>query len=573
MRSSGIGSLLALVLTLVTPACGDDSGQPPRDATADASALGDAAVDAAGPDAALDCSEQELVDVEIPLRDGKVLGAFARRPTTTGCRLPTILVQTPYNKENARSQFFESTTPQPLFDSLEYAFVVTDWRGFYSSSAAAVTTPDYGADGYDAVEWIASQPWSDGQVATWGVSALGRVQYWTAVTQPPHLKAAVPIFCAMNNTYEENYPGGVLRREYVDLISQAFGQSVVEDYPLKSAAWGFLANLYDPADVTVPMLLVAGWYDLDNERSFRDWEALAAESPAAADHRLLIGAWHHFAVGGESGGAGRPLTTQELEYVDTQGRIQRDSLAWFEHHLRGQDAGVASWARVRYVQAGEDTWLDAAEWPPPTVQDRTFFLRADGTLGDAADSGTGLTLDFDPQDPSPTIGGQTLRLDLLHGPQDQADVLSRAGDHLVFTTAPLTAPLRLRGRLTLHLAVSTDGADTDFVVRVTDVDPSGTHLLLTDGVRRLSLRDTYSAKSTVTAGTRYEVEVPLTNQLGYTLATGHRLGLIVSSSNWPRFARNPGTGDNFMADTTSPQAVTNTVLCDAASHLRLSVEP
>jgi predicted acyl esterase len=531
---------------------------------------GDAGTHGGGPV----CSAPIFEDVAVPLSDGKHLAGFVRRPPEDDCRLPAILVQTPYNKENVRALWFSGEESNPLFESQDYAFVVVDWRGFHGSAAAAVPFPDHGADGHDVVEWIAAQPWSNGKVGTWGVSALGRVQYWTAVHQPPHLVTAVPIFCTMNQTYLEYYPGGVLRRELVDTLEVLFGHSLIEAHPREDLVWSWLANQYDPADVKIPLLLVAGWYDLDNARSFRDWEAFLGQPGTGVGeaHRLLVGPWHHFAAGGESAGAGRPLTAEELRYHDRERRIQKESLAWFDYWMRGIDRGVSGWARVRYLAGGEATWSAAPRWPLPSGETRAFYLRREGLLAESPGPSEALSFRFDPRDPSPTCGGQTLRPDLLHGPQDQAEVLAR-DDRLVFTTAPLPAGLRLRGPLELRLAVTTTGADTDFVVRVTDVDPQGRHLLLADGVRRLSLRDTYAAKSPVAPGTRYEIEVPVINQLAYNLGAGHRLGIILTSSSWPRFERNPGTGDDFYAAASNPQAVTNTIFCDSASRLLVTVDP
>jgi putative CocE/NonD family hydrolase len=321
------------------------------------------------------------------------------------------------------------------------------------------------------------------------------------------------------------------------------------------------------------MLVVAGWYDLDNARSFRTWDGLITTSdPAVRDHhRMLVGAWHHFAAGGETTGAGRPLTAQERVYHDGEFRIQTDSLAWFDFHLRGIDAAVSTWAPIRYVRDGESTWEEADTWPPTDTQDLTLHLHADGSLDETPAVAEELSYPFDPADPSPTLGGQTLDFTLLHGPTDQADVLLR-NDVLVFTTASLTEALRIRGPITVELAVATTGLDTDFVVRLTDVDGAGNLLLLTDGVQRLSLRDTLSAVSPVIPGLRYELTVSFTNQLAYTFAAGHRLGLLVSSSSHPRFERNPGNGFSFYTDPSAAVAVTNTLYLDGVSRLILPAD-
>jgi predicted acyl esterase len=375
----------------------------------------------------------------IPMRDGAELAAFVRRPAPPADEVPTILIFTPYDKENARDLWFADPTGEPLFESPDYAFVVADWRGRFGSSAAPLRDNEqHGEDGHDIVEWIADQPWSDGAVGMWGASALGRVQYWTATERPPHLAAAVPIFAHMNQYYENYYPGGVLRREYVASLGVLFGDNtVLEDHPYRDWLWKIAEGLYEPELIEVPLLVVSGWYDL-----------------------------------------------------------------------------------------------------------------------------------YDPDDPSPTVGGQTLSWSYLHGPTDQAEVLER-DDAAVFTTDPLATPLVIAGRIEVHLAVRTTGLDTDFAVRLTDVDHEGRHLLLTDGIRRLKLRDDYARLSEVVPGERYTVSVTLTNDLAYTFAVGHRVGIVITSSNYQRFDRNPNTGDDFYSDGVTPTTVTNTLIMDGTSRLVL----
>ncbi len=566
---------------------GDAGANVYDDATINDGALDDGRVDGGGGET--DCTEHDFEDVWVPMRDGKELSAFIRRPANPLCKVPTILIQTPYNKESARTLWFDDDPSlNPLFSSTHFAFMVMDWRGFYSSSNAGTAQPDYGLDGYDTVEWIAEQPWSDGQVATWGVSALCRVQYWTAVEQPPHLVTGVPIFCSINNTYEEYYPGGVVRREYVDILAMLFGQSVVENHPYKDFAWTYMENLYAPADVNVPMLVVAGWFDLTPSCSIETYRRLRETTdPSTADlHRLMIGSWHHFAAGGETAG-GRSLTDQELKYYDSARTIQRDSLAWFQYHLLGQGSGVADWEPVRYVMAGmnnegegggggggegdEELWLGAETWPPEGAEEHTLYLDESGLLVEEVPEPASLTFTYDPEDPSPTIGGATLSFDLLHGPHNQ-DVVIVRDDALVFTSEVLSQPLALKGRIRLELDVSTTGADTDFAVRLTDVDPSGNHLLIGEGIRRTKLRDSFSAVSPVIPGERYSLTVHVINDLGYYFREGHRIGVIITSSNYPRFDRNPNTGVDFYHQAPIPVTVDNTIYLDESSRLIFTAE-
>ena len=153
--------------------------------------------------------------IAIPTRDGKTLAADLYTSDTTVKR-PTILIQTPYNKLYYRlATVIPPEAGGSLFplDTLHYNYVTVDWRGFYGSKSAAVPNYDRGLDGYDAVEWIASQPWSDGKVGTWGASALGQIQFLTAKHRPPHLVCSVPLVKDFKTKYTDFYYGGVYRKE------------------------------------------------------------------------------------------------------------------------------------------------------------------------------------------------------------------------------------------------------------------------------------------------------------------------------------------------------------------------
>jgi predicted acyl esterase len=574
-RLNDCGRTFCLLLALSLAACG--STQTPEDAGPDAGAAdggdlqapdgSDGAKDAG--DGALDCAEYFFEDILIPMRDGKSLAAFVRRPAEPSCRLPAILIQTPYNKENARSMWFAHPENEPLFRSRDYAFVVVDWRGFFGSKDAAVSgTPPYAQDGHDTVEWIAAQSWSNGKVGTWGVSALCQQQWKTAAQRPPHLAALVPIFCQANQTYDQYYPGGVLRKEYYDFIFGYFGAGIIKDHPLKDGVWRLAETLLDLSRVNAPALVVAGWYDLFNTGTLRDFDMVKTSSDAAVrnSHRLLIGPWIHFAVGGETSGAGRELDAEEMLYVDTDKRIQTDSLRFFDFHLRGASNEAAVWPEARWLLGGAGG-EESGSWPPAGAE-RVYYLAKGGTLSESPPQAASASLPYDPDDPSPTAGGQTLLPSLSHGPRLQDEVLARA-DALAFVGPELASPLTARGRAHAELALSTTGADTDIAVRLTDIGADGKHRLVADGIRRLKLREDLSTVSPVVAGERYVVTIEIVNELGYRFAAGHRVGLIVSGSNYPRFERNPNNGDDFYSNAATSVAVTDTIFLDGTSKLVL----
>jgi hypothetical protein len=353
----------------------------------------------------------------------------------------------------------------------------------------------------------------------------------------------------------------------------------------------------------VPALVVGGFWDLIPRKTIEAFDELVRESDpdVRGDHRLLLGPWIHFASGGATTeGAARPLTDQERMFMDLERRIDRDSLAFFDHHLRGRDNAVSTWAPVRYHHENVG-WESGTSWPPATTE-RTLYLRNDGSLAETAPSAGTLSFDHDPADPSPTIGGATLSPNncltsptplvctlssdpdnfLLHGPASQAPLMARS-DHAFFQTVPLEETLTLLGRVRVLVDVATTAMDTDVAIRLVDIDASGDPLLIGEGIARVSARDGDRAWSTVVPGTRYSMNVRIESDLAYDVPAGHRLGLFVSATNWPLFARNPGDGAVFVrtdvASGTNPSllgdpvAATNTLYLDGATRIVIGAAP
>ena len=186
-----------------------------------------------------------------------------------------------------------------------------------------------------------------------------------------------------------------------------------------------------------------------------------------------------------------------------------------------------------------NVWRSADSWPPP-ADVTPFYLHAGGALSREKPTESGeRTYQYDPADPVPTRGGQNLLID--KGPMDQRPVESRP-DVLLFTSEPLAAPLEVTGRITARLFVSSDCPDTDFTVKLCDVYPDGRSLLVTDGIRRASLRKSFEKHEPLAPGEVYELEVDLWST-SLIFNKGHRLRIAVSSSNSPRFEPNPNTGD------------------------------
>ncbi|MBN2722897.1 MAG: CocE/NonD family hydrolase [Deltaproteobacteria bacterium] len=562
--------VVAFLAVFVSFGCDDSSsGKDVSDSgTNDADVLTDKIdVDAEVPD----CTEHFFETVMIPMDDGEELSAIIRRPLDENCVLPTILIQTPYGKDNAKYTWFEGT-PGLLFASTDYNFVILDWRGFFGSSDAEPNNsrPHPGYDGADTIRWISNQPWSDSNVGTWGVSALCVVQYQTAQEASSSLKAMVPIFCNMNANYEQSYPGGVLRREYIDFIQAYFGgdPALYEAHPYKDLAWDYLGSLYKYTLIKTPALVVAGWYDLYNPGAYNDFENLVLHSAQEVQdkHRLLAGPWIHHATGGEMA-MGRLLTEQEKLYLDTEFIIQANSLAFFDLHLR--NSGEPQIKKVKFIPDGELSFFYSDEWPPENVENKIFYINSEGLGESPSTDGNSLSWQSDPDSPVPTVGGHTLVAQYTHGPDWQDELLERSD--VIYFESELLGKMTVAGRVKVFLEVSTDAPDTDFVVKLTKIGEDGRHLLITDGVRRLKLRETFATPVEVTSGEHYIIEIEMTNNSSLTLEEGDRLGLILSSSSFSRFDINPQNGNDFYYDGDTTYVSSNYVFFNENTRIEIPV--
>ncbi len=503
-------------------------------------------------------------NIGIPMSDGKTLAADLYLPSQSGS-YPVVLIQTPYNKN-----LFHSGLPLGVGQDIgnsPYAFVVLDWRCFYGSLPACTLNPDRGQDGYDAVEWIAAQAWCNGKVATWGPSALGNIQFQTARKQPPHLVCAVPIVASPHTHYHQYYPGGALRTEYMETLGFLFGipgSNPIVNNPLYNFIWIASENLsMYPDEIAVPMLLIGGWFDHNTDDVITMFDTLRTMSPVASQHRLLMGPWTH------SGASGSPEQQGELNFPQAAGwsvSVANEFLAW---HLLGDDNGWDQSAPVQYFQMGENTWLNTDSYPPEAEALTDFYLYENFEMGTSLPStgSAALNLIYDPENPSPTIGGKTLSPALLQGPYDQAEVESR-NDALVFTGPELAEPLRVNGKIEVTLHVTSDRPDTDFALRLTDVQPDGRSILLGEAIQRMRFRNGYTVADTASMvpGEVYEITMKFEN-LAHTFLPGHKVRLIVTSSNYPRYNRNMNTGAEMY-----PNGNIDTLVNPLVAHNELMVE-
>jgi len=292
-------------------------------------------------------------------------------------------------------------------------------------------------------------------------------------------------------------------------------------------------------------LLIGGWFDHNTRDNLLMFDTLRALSPAGEEHRLLMGPWTHGGTGLSFVGS---VQQGELNFPGAAGWQNDIANQFFAWYLLDENNGWDASPKVQYFQMGDDEWLTANDFPPGEMTTHSFYLHDDQSLQLIPPQAANAKLDFDydPADPSPAIGGKTLNINLLQGPYDQSQEVESRSDALVFTTPVLMEGLVVKGAPVAHLFVASDRKDTDFALRLTDVYPDGRSILLGETIRRMRFRNGYTTSDTafMQPGEVYPVALTF-DPLAQTFKAGHRLRLIITSSNYPRYNRNMNTGNEM----------------------------
>jgi uncharacterized protein len=527
---------------------------------------------AAGPLAAQDPMGGLRIDfgVRVPMRDGVALVADVYRPAAAG-RHPVVLTRTPYNRNSDAV-----VRAGRRFAADGFVYVAQDVRGRGDSDGEWVPYRNEGRDGYDTIEWAAAQPWSSGRVGTIGQSYTAYNQWLAAVEQPPHL-AAMVVLASMTDPMGDVWisgPGGLptptmiswyhltadrlmqnmqaldweRMNWHVPLLTmdEAAGRpnarwrSVITHSTLD--AWWDPARYQNRLDrVRVPVLHVSGWYDDALRATPMNFEGMRTRGPAAArDHqRLVIGPWPH-AINSTARLGDVDFGPDAL--IDLHG-LERD---WFAQWLRGGPAVPGP--RARLFLMGANRWMDADDWPVPGTRPTRWYLRSGGRANSLRGDGR-LALEppgdeppdryrSDPANPVPFLTEPSFAQ--LGGPEDYRPVEQR-DDVLVYTSPPFGEATAVCGPLRAVVFAASSARDTDFMVKVLDVWPSGYAQRLSDGMVRARFRGGMERQELIEPGRVYEYAIDAwsTCQL---FRPGHRVRVEVASSAFPKYDRNPNTG-------------------------------
>jgi putative CocE/NonD family hydrolase len=303
----------------------------------------------------------------------------------------------------------------------------------------------------------------------------------------------------------------------------------------------------------------------------------------ASKPRMVIGPWEHI-INSRREAAGIDFGPQAL--IDWDGYVCR----FFDHHLKGAGNGLQSDPPVHVFVMGRNQWRSAADWPLPETQFTRYYLHSGGKANSSAGDGTLSTelpadeppdqYTYDPDDPTPSAAFANGHID---GPRDISASAKRQ-DVLVYTTPELTEDLELIGPITARLYAATSAHDTDWMLRISDVQPDGRALFLAEGLMRARHRDANPEKhgsfnatqlSTIEPGQAYEYTIDFWRPTGNLFRRGHRLRLEISSSYYPYYLRNLNTAGDNLALATTATIAEQTIHHTAAkpSHITLPVIP
>jgi uncharacterized protein len=530
-------------------------------------------------------------NLKVPMRDGVQLAADVYRPKATG-QAPVILMRTPYKKE-----FIELKAR--YYARRGYAVVVQDVRGRFASAGLWEPFVHEPEDGYDSVEYLAALPWSSGRVGMLGPSYLGWAQWWAASLNPPHLVTIIPNVSPPDPFYNIPYEQGIFTQKvsiwWADVLesnasadlSGAALQKVEEkdtyqlmqalpvvdldlrvlgkrnpywrkwiDHPVNDGYWAQASFSNKLKNIKIPVFHQSGWFDGDGIGTKLNY--LGMWQGGARNQRLVIGPWGH------NDTASRRLGERDFG-AQAAPDLQSQYLRWFDHYLKGQENGIEREPLVNIFLMGSNRWLTGDRYPLPATRFDKWYLGEKGRLSRSQPGGKPDSYIYDPADPTPDW--TQLPRGATASSFEKA-VLARK-DLLVFHSAPMQQSYSFGGPLSAVIYAASNAKDTDFFVRLSEIDEQGRSWNLCLGKIRARFRESTKSEVFLKSGQINAYQIDLW-QMGLTVAVGHRLRVEISSAAFPTFSRNLNTGGHNETETKYLKA-TQTIYHDRShpSHLLL----
>ena len=499
-----------------------------------------------------------------------------------------------------------------------YVAVYQDTRGRHGSEGEDHVYADDAADGHDTLEWIARQPWTNHMVGMSGSSAGATTTFAAASTRHPTLRAFFAQAGA-SSIYDDvvyegqsiemerlwpwvarNIPG--LSKSHREAVMQRFGIGSAELEAAAASAAARYVRLDDARNADPPFVASPDWLRLPLTRypDFATWQPFLDEiitHPAPDSFRTAhnfrrtihipgfhVTSWFDIfqssvvaafnEIQARTGTQKLWIGPNEHSFVYQSNFWPRDPyFDWFGYWLKGEQTGIMDQPAVFYSprawiegRAGyvADDWRYAQRWPPPGVTPRRLYLRGDGTLTAEEPTGPPRSYRYDPRSPIPTLGGRNMLIDA--GSRDQRPAQKLADYGLIYCSEVLGAGLTIAGNVRVTLHIASDCRDTDFVVKLIELMPDGRAMLLMDGVIRAMYRDPSGEPRHLVPGGCERLTIDL-GDIHHTFEAGHHIEVDVTSSNFPRRARNTNSGNPVLANDGDGEIriATNTVYHAAAT--------
>lgn len=520
--------------------------------------------------------------LKIPMRDAVRLNGTVYKPADMRAGLPVIFTLTPYGADtyHARAEYFSQHG---------YVFVLVDARGRGNSEGVFDPFAQEAHDGYDIVEFLARQPWSNGKVTMWGGSYAGFDQWATAKERPPHLATVVPV-ASVRPGVDFPFSGGIWTSYVMQWLTYTSGRSVNANlfnessywiqrftaaytrqasfdtldaivgntttvfqrwlqHPGYDAFWQSMAPTPDQfAKIDIPLLTITGDYDADQlgALSFYAEHMKYGNAAAAQRHYLVIGPWDHPGTRTPNKNVGG-LAFGESSMVD----LNKLHLDWYGWTMKNGPKPEFLKKRVAYyvVGPGGEMWKFADSLDTIATERRVLYLASqEGTANDAFHSGQLTTNaaasapDAYTYDPRDLRSGELEQEDVEKSITDERFALNLFGNGVVYHSEPFTQPTEISGFVKLTAWLAIDVRDTDFTASLYEILPDGTSVLLTADQLRARYRTSLSAPELATPGSIERYDFTRFNWFSRRVSKGSRLRLVLSSPNSINLEKNYNTG-------------------------------
>lgn len=506
--------------------------------------------------------------VKVPMRDGTVLVHSAAMPNSPG-KYPVILSRTPYGRAG-------SMLGAEWWAQRGYVFIAQDCRGRHGSGGNWDPFSAERQDGKDTIDWIAKQPWSNGKVGMIGGSYGGYVQWAAAVEHPAALKCIVPqvsppdamrnipfdngIFMLLPNLWWTNIVRD--KNSHMERAAQPLPHpeklatlplSKVDDAVLGvnvpffdewlkregMAKWkGRFDTLSAMSTVSIPALHISGWWDGDGIGTKLNWATMRAAG--RTNQWLIYGPWPHgFNVSTKFG---------DMDYgPDSVLELDSVYLRWFDTWLKDKDVSFDKTPKVQAFITGRNQWANLTDWPEKGAGLRVFYLGNGGSLTDKPSANA--TPAKYTYDPSKAVIPQEVKGNMMAAGSTKMDLKTAAKEGLVFKSAPFDKDTALGGPISVDLFFSTNVVSTDFFAMICDIDEKGeARVLSLPGKIDVRYLDGLDAPKLIKPGQSYRAKFDIWDT-AHEFKKGHRMGLFITSTMFPGYARNLNTGEPIFSAT------------------------